>query len=121
MTAEFPSSCRLERATAVQDIADDRYPQTVERAATVANRQGIEQPLRGCSCMPYARVDDRNIQPAGNENRPRRKSCGASRCSLFHGIECPYGIEQRFAFLRLELSACRFMVSAPGEQRRWRS
>ena len=57
---------------AVQDVAENSHVQIFDGALAIANRQGVEQALRGVLVRAVACVDDGNVQMAGNEFRRAR-------------------------------------------------
>ena len=67
------------RHARMQDVAADRDNQAVDRALVAADRERVEQRLRRVLVRPVAGVDDRAVDLAGQEVRPRRQRGGARR------------------------------------------
>ena len=117
--AEFAEQMNIgSRHAAVQDVAEDRDVQPFEAAAAVANRQRIEQRLRGMLVRAVAGVDHRNIQAARDEIRGARRCMTHHDAVGLHGVERADRVEQRFAFF--QAGGFRLQIHRVGAEARGR-
>ncbi|OLB32187.1 MAG: hypothetical protein AUH13_04975 [Acidobacteria bacterium 13_2_20CM_58_27] len=97
---EFPEQVNVRtRHAAVQNVAENGHVQVLDRAQPVANRERVQQPLRGMLMGAVARVDHRNIQvPRHVIGRPGRRVPHHQAIRL-HGVQVERGVQQGFALL----------------------
>ncbi len=99
--AEFREQMNVRaRHAAVQNVAENRDVQPFERAAPVANRQRIEQRLRGMLVRAVAGVDHRQGQIPRHKIRRARGTMSHHDTIRLHRVERADGIEQRFPFFQ---------------------
>src|SRR5450759_3044444 len=85
------------RDTAVRDVAADRNSQARERAFRAADREGVEQGLRGMRVRAVARVHDRAREVPRQEVRGSRALVADDDRVRRHRHEVPPRVEERLA------------------------
>ena len=76
----------------------------------VANRERVEQALRGMLVRAVARIEDRNRQSLRHEFRRARSRVTNDDPVRAHGFQSPHRVDQRFALLQ----AGRFRLQVHG-------
>src|ERR1700728_4871599 len=84
----------------MQNVAENRDMQSVERIFAITNSQGVEQGLCRMLVRSVSRVYNRNAQALGYEFRSTRRTVANNDAVGTHGFQGPDGVEQRFPFFQ---------------------
>src|ERR1700682_6409648 len=99
--SEFREQVNIRaRHAAVKDVAEDCDVQAFQSPAAVADRQRVEERLRGVLVRPIARVDHREREMARGQVGRGRGTMSYYDTIRLHRIERAHRVEQRFAFLQ---------------------
>ena len=84
----------------MQNVAQNRDVPAFELPFAIANRQRVEQSLRGMFVRAVARIHHRNFQPLGHEFRRARRAVPDHDSIGTHRFERANRIDQRFALFQ---------------------
>ena len=88
------------RHAAVKNVAKDRDVPAFELALAVADRQGVEQGLRGMLVRAVAGIEHGNFEALGDEFRRAGRSVANHDAIGAHGFERANRVDQRFALFQ---------------------
>ena len=99
--AEFAEQMNIRaRHAAVQNVAENGDVPAFELSLPVANRERVEQGLRGMLVRAVAGIENGNFEALGDEFR-RAGRCVANDDSIgAHGLERANRVDERFALLQ---------------------